>query len=212
MKAQLSTQHAAANLADAIRGQAVQAGTETPQVRGADWRMATVSTVNSDGTVLTSDSITARCLDSYSTPIVGDMIVLSQSGNGNWLAMGRICTTTPTWQTPTLGSNWAAGSAGVGTSYQGLRYRKDDLGDTLIITGAVHSTSASPAGTIFTLPTGYRPAVDQRPPCMANVGGTYSGHSLTIFHSTGVVSVDPAFTVISADLYVNTFLPLGNIS
>jgi hypothetical protein len=208
VKAQVSPQQAAAKLADAIKGQAVKAGTETAQIRRADWRQATVNTVNSDGTVLTSDGITARCLDSYSTPIVSDTIVLTQSGNGNWVALGRICTTTPTWQTPTLGSGWAAGTS----TYQALRYRKDDLGDTLIITGAVHSTSSTPAGVLFTLPAGYRPAVDQRPPCMANAGAVYSGHSLMINHSTGTVTPDPAFSASSADLYVNVFVPLGNIS
>lgn len=79
----------AVQLADAIRQQAVQAGTSTPAVRGSDWRQAIVQTVNSDGTILTTDGITARRLESYTGPKVGDKIVVTISGSGNWLALAR---------------------------------------------------------------------------------------------------------------------------
>ena len=39
------------DLAWAMRQQAKRTGQSTPSVRGSDWRLATVSTVNSDGTV-----------------------------------------------------------------------------------------------------------------------------------------------------------------
>lgn len=76
-------------LADAIRTQAVQAGAGTPTVRGADWRQAIVDTVPGDGTVVTTDGITVRCLQSYLSPATGDRIIISVSGSGNWYAAGR---------------------------------------------------------------------------------------------------------------------------
>ncbi|MCD9196083.1 hypothetical protein [Streptomyces albireticuli] len=85
-----------ADLADAIRRQAVQAGAETPAVRGADWRLATVATVNTDGTIITTDGITARRLETYRAPAVNDVIVVTVSGNGNWIAAGRMATTLDT--------------------------------------------------------------------------------------------------------------------
>lgn len=75
-------------LADAVRDQAVRIGSSTPAVRGANWRMATVATVNADGTVITDDGITARRLVSYSNPAVGDLIVIHQSSGGNWYTDG----------------------------------------------------------------------------------------------------------------------------
>ena len=84
-----STKSLAVELADALYQQAVQAGATTPAVRGADWRLTTVSTVNSDGTVVTADGITARRLMSYQSPAIGDLIVVSQASNGNWMAFGK---------------------------------------------------------------------------------------------------------------------------
>lgn len=77
------------DLVDAIRQQAVTAGAETPAIRGSDWRMATVASVNADGTIVTSDGITARRMETYSSPAVSDLIYISQSSSGNWLAWGR---------------------------------------------------------------------------------------------------------------------------
>lgn len=79
----------AAEFADALRQQAVQSAAAAPAVRGSDWRTATVTAVNADGTV-SIGAIRARRLESYATPAIGDRIVISQSGTGNWLALGRI--------------------------------------------------------------------------------------------------------------------------
>jgi hypothetical protein len=115
-----------------------------------------------------------------------------------------------TWQTPVLGTGWSSGAAS-GT-FQGLRYKRDAF-DNLVVLGVIHSTSATPAGTIFTLPSagGYRPSVAQRLPVMANSGGSYSGHSL-IINTNGTVTVDPPFTVSNADLYTDVTPPLGHIN
>lgn len=84
-----STQSLAVELADALHRQAVQAGAQTPAVRGSDWRLAVVNSLGSDGTIVTSDGITARCMESYLIPAVSDLVVITQSGNGNWLCWGR---------------------------------------------------------------------------------------------------------------------------
>lgn len=77
-----------ADLAAALLGAARTAGAADPTVRGADWRTGTVTAVPGDGTVEVG-TVRARCLDSYSTPTVGDQVVISQSGTGNWIALGR---------------------------------------------------------------------------------------------------------------------------
>lgn len=79
----------AIDLVDALHQQAIAAGAGAPSVRGSDWRLTTVATVNSDGTVITADGITARRLMSYRSPRVDDLIVVSQASNGNWMALGK---------------------------------------------------------------------------------------------------------------------------
>lgn len=79
------------DLASAVTQRAKRAGEQAPSVRGADWRLATVNLVPGDGTV-TADGIVCRCEESYLLPTVGDVIVVSQSSSGNWLACGRTAT------------------------------------------------------------------------------------------------------------------------
>lgn len=61
-----------------------------PLVRGADWRTATVATVGTDGTITTSDGIPCRRMAAYTHPAVGDQVVISRSGAGNWRAEGLL--------------------------------------------------------------------------------------------------------------------------
>lgn len=75
------------DLAWAIRQQAKRAGEQTPSVRGADWRLATVTDLHDDGTV-TADGILCRRMDTYTMPAVDDVIAITQSSSGNWLALG----------------------------------------------------------------------------------------------------------------------------
>lgn len=79
------------DLAWALKQQAKRAGEQATTVRGADWRLATVTTVGTDGTV-TAGGIRARRLKSYTTPAVGDVIVISESSSGNWIALGPLAT------------------------------------------------------------------------------------------------------------------------
>lgn len=144
-------------LADALRQSAVQAGADSPQVRGADWRMAVVATVASDGTVTTTDGVTARRLAAYQLPAVGDLVLVSQSSSGSWVAINRaVPATGDEWQTPAFASPWANYTAGGG--YQTARFRT--AGGELIIEGLVTTgaTSVSGSSTVFTLPAAYRPA------------------------------------------------------
>lgn len=144
-----------ADLADAIRQQAVDAGSQTPSVRGSDWRLATVATVNANGTIATTDGITARRAAGYEGPLVGEQIKISQSSTGNWLALGRLVGTGgDAWIAPTLTSPWAD----FGGGFQASRYRLYANGD-VGIEGVVGTGATSVSGTsaLFTLPTGYRP-------------------------------------------------------
>ncbi|MGW4919568.1 hypothetical protein ACWEPO_25110 [Streptomyces albidoflavus] len=79
---------AAQDLAAALQRQAVRKVTSAPTARGADWRMATVTAVDPAGTV-TADGIVCRRLETYTAPAVGDLIIISQSGAGSWIALGR---------------------------------------------------------------------------------------------------------------------------
>lgn len=108
------------DLAWALRQQAKRAGEQSPSVRGSDWRLATVTAVNADGTII-ADGITARRMELYANPAVGDVIRIDQSSNGNWVALGRLATTagtawttyTPTWTAsttnPSLGNGTLVG-------------------------------------------------------------------------------------------------------
>ncbi|MFF5285179.1 hypothetical protein [Streptomyces sp. NPDC013171] len=79
----------AEQLSAAVHEQAKHVGRSTPEVRGADWRLATVQTVNGDGTITTADGVIARRLDSYIGAKVGDQVFITVSGIGGWVCWGR---------------------------------------------------------------------------------------------------------------------------
>ncbi|WP_018385248.1 hypothetical protein [Wenjunlia vitaminophila] len=76
------------DFADAVAALSTRTGTATPAVRGSDWQTATVTAVSGDGTVDVG-TVRARRLESYTAPQVGDRIMLTRSGGGNWVAVGR---------------------------------------------------------------------------------------------------------------------------
>lgn len=80
-------------LGAALRRSAQRTGEQTPSVRGCDWRLATVTAVNGDGTVEVDGAMDVRRLVSYATPAEDDVIVISQSSSGNWIALGPLATT-----------------------------------------------------------------------------------------------------------------------
>lgn len=97
------TSHAARRAAAAIIRTVPRRVKADPKARGADWRTASVATVNAAaGTITTSDGIICRCLETYLVPTVGDQAVISQSGSGNWIAIGRMAPSHETdWATYT---------------------------------------------------------------------------------------------------------------
>ncbi|MFC8273739.1 hypothetical protein ACFUJR_14700 [Streptomyces sp. NPDC057271] len=155
-------------LADAVRQQAVAAGQESTTVRGSDWRMATVATVGTDGTVTTTDGIVARRMDTYASPAVSDLIYITISSAGNWAAWGRAApsTTAGTWQALSFAGSWSAW----GSPYYTPAYRIN--GDrTVQMCGLARAPAATTgASTVGTLPTAARPASKVRFPAQIAVG------------------------------------------
>ncbi|MEV6854684.1 hypothetical protein AB0M89_12855 [Streptomyces microflavus] len=147
----------AQDLAAAIKARAVQAGESAPTVAGADWRTATVASVQvAAGTVTTTDGVVARRLATYELPAVGDSIIISQSSSGSWIALDRtVPATGDGWQTPTLTAPWAPYSGG--GVFRPPRFRR--VGGEVILEGLLDTggTSVSGTQTLFTLPAGYRP-------------------------------------------------------
>ena len=149
----------AQSMADAIAQLAVEQTAATPAVRGGDWRTATVATLGTDGTITTTDGIPARRAATYEGPLVGDLVRISQSSMGSWIADGRLVPPSgDDWLAPALTSPWA----NFGSGYQPVRYRLYANGD-VAIEGVVGTgaTSVSGTSTVFTLPAGCRPAATQ---------------------------------------------------
>ncbi|WP_369212704.1 hypothetical protein [Streptomyces flavofungini] len=130
-------------------------------MRGADWRTATVTAVSA-GTI-TADGIPIRCMETYFDPQIGDVAVISQSSNGNWIAHGRLATeTTVPWTTATL----ATGFAHDGNSNGQVQYRTIIIGGTRVMEwrgglGITYASSAIQNGgdaLAAALPASLRPA------------------------------------------------------
>jgi hypothetical protein len=74
----------------ALKRSAQRAGEQTPAVRGSDWRLATVTAVPGDGLIEVDGDMEVRHLATYAAPAVDDVIVISQSSSGNWIALGPL--------------------------------------------------------------------------------------------------------------------------
>lgn len=72
--------------------EAVRAGQNTPSVRGSRLMLATVTDVLTGGIVQVDGDMDVRRLASYTTPADGDLVVLADFGNGNWLVLGKLAT------------------------------------------------------------------------------------------------------------------------
>lgn len=157
-----------ADLADALQGQVQQASDQIPGVRGADWRLAVVASIGSTGTVTTTDGIVARRAADYLAPAIGDTIVITVSGSGNWLALGKTAaaSTAGTWQALSYNGTWAAW----GAPYGAPAYRINSDG-TVSLSGLARApASTTTTSTIATLPTAARPPVLVRCTCMISTG------------------------------------------
>ncbi|WP_030991775.1 hypothetical protein [Streptomyces sp. NRRL S-1813] len=78
-----------AEFADALLDEASRQAARDPSVRRSDWRTGTVTAVDVAPGTVDVDSVRARRLESYVGPRVGDRVIISQSGMGNWVALGR---------------------------------------------------------------------------------------------------------------------------
>lgn len=142
-------------------------------------------------------------LDTLDTDTVGLMNTLEELG----LVQLSLARTGFGWQNPTslLGTGWAIGpNSG---SVQPLRYRI--TAQKVELTGAVHTTSTTPATTLFVLPavpTSYRPATTQRADCVSNAAGTASARFVEIT-SGGAVSVQNVLTTTATDVYFAVSVP-----
>lgn len=141
------------DLAWALKQQAKRTGERAASVRGADWRTATVTAVNTDGTVDADGIEDIRCLDTYTLPAVGDVIRIDQSSSGNWLAMGALATVSG-WTTLAL----AAGYTNPGHGYTASWMRE---GRRIWMRGRIGPTSGTIADgdTLATIPAAIRPGV-----------------------------------------------------
>lgn len=152
---------------DAVIGEATRKAAATPGIRRGDWQLATVTAVNTDGTVDVG-AIRARALGSYLNPAAGDLIVLSQNGKGNWIAIGRTATSAATaWTAYTPVWTASATNPTVGNSTLSGRYQK--MGRT------VHLQINLIRGSTATLGSGdYSFSL---PVQAANAGCTYVGNA-----------------------------------
>lgn len=102
--------------------------------------------------------------------------------------------------TPTLGTGWAPAST-TGT-YQPIQYWRDALGNT-VISGVFNATSATPAGTVFTLGVGYRPPVAIRVPVasFSNTGVPVAGQTHVVVNASGVIQVSNNAAIVVGQNY-----------
>lgn len=179
------------DLAWAVAQRAKRAGEQAPTVRGSDWRLATVTAVGTDGTV-TADGLIYRRMDGYQAPAVGDVIVVSQSSNGNLIAHGRLAGATApngAWTTIPL----ASGFTSTHTVFGAAQYRiVTAYGGTRVeLRGSVDATSSVTTQTNFStaLPAVARPTVTRTWIGRRNYSVDTKGVAVMEIQTTGVMSV-----------------------
>lgn len=115
----------------------------------------------------------------------------------------------PGWNVPALGAGWASGPNSGNT--QALQWRVD-VEDNLILQGAIHTTSATPAGTIFTLPAGIANTTRaHRTGVIQNTGTVISTLMCTV-NTTGIVTVTPNPGTTAFEVYFQVCAPRGHLS
>lgn len=77
-------------LADAVQ----RAAERAVEQRASSWILATVTVVNTGGTVDISTArgpvAAVRRMASYSAPVVGDVVKVSRNADGNWVVDGAL--------------------------------------------------------------------------------------------------------------------------
>lgn len=140
----------------ASKGQTKQVAASIAQ--GTPARRSVVATVGTDGTITTTDGITAMRLAHYASPAVDDVISLTQTVAGGWIATDLYAAPGLTgWQPLTLASGWMPQG-----TYWPPSYRLEADG-TASLCGLAQINGALTAGaTIATLPAAATPAKQVR--------------------------------------------------
>lgn len=180
------------DLAAALAQRAKRAGEQAPSVRGSDWWTATVTAVGTDGTV-TADGLTYRRTETYQAPAVGDVIVVTQSSNGNLIAHGRMAGTTApngAWTSlPLTGSISTPQAVGFGVAQYRIITAHGTGRVELRGTGRPSSGLTAQTSVTTALPAAARPSVTRR----LVVGRNYSATALGVvgaeMSTGGVLSV-----------------------
>jgi hypothetical protein len=143
------------DLAWALRQQAQRAGEQSTSVRGADWQLAVITAVNTDGTLAASGIPSIRRLARFTDPVVGDTIVISQNSSGNWVALGRLATSAGEWTPLPLASGFTAVSGYFAPAYRAVGGREVQL------RGSANKSTTLVSGDVWAvLPVGVRPTAD----------------------------------------------------
>lgn len=180
------------DLAWALRQQAKRTGERTPSVRGSDWRLATVTVVGTDGTV-TADGIICRRMESYTMPLVGDVIAITQSSSGNWLAWGRPDGGTAiAWQSYTPAWTAATTNPVLGNGTITGRYMKHGRTCHISIRLVTGSTTTYGSGNyLFSVPVASADdIVEYVGAARLTAGGTYIGQTLLAANAS---AMNPTF-------------------
>lgn len=179
------------DLAWAVAQRARRAGERAPTVRGSNWRLATVTAVGTDGTV-TADGLIYRRMETYQAPAVDDVIVVSQSSNGNLIAHGRMAGATASngaWTAIPL----ASGFTTTHTVFGAAQYRiVTAYGSTRVeLRGSIDATSSVTAQTNFStaLPTAARPSFTRTWIGRRNYSVDTKGVAVMEIQTGGVMSV-----------------------
>ncbi|WP_075737549.1 hypothetical protein [Streptomyces acidiscabies] len=141
-------------LADALQRQAVDAGADAPSVRGANWQLAVVSSVATDGTLTAAGISGIRRVTRFIDPVVGDVVVISQSASGNWIAFDRLASSIGEWTTLPLASGFSAAAGYLAPVYR-------IVGREVQMRGSATKSTTLVSGDVWaTLPAGARPGTD----------------------------------------------------
>jgi hypothetical protein len=127
--------------------------------------------------------------------------------SGNMVTCSLDGSTANTWQAGSgFGSGWAIGpSSGTVQNFQyGI------ANGCLILDGAVHTTSTTPASVLITLPAAYRPPITKRGPyAVLNAGGNATVLWCEV-NSNGQVSLHGVPAVSGNDVYFSARIPLNS--
>jgi hypothetical protein len=183
------------DLALGLKGLAKRAGEQAPSVRGADWRLATVTAVNGDGTVDADGIPGIRRTEFYRNALVGDVIVLTQASSGNLLALGRMLSVAdPPWAP--YNPAWTAATTNPSVVNGTLTGRYALNGKTChvsirLVTGS--STTYGSGNYLFGVPfTSANDIVEYQGSARLTAGSTYIGQCLLPANSSAMNATFPA--------------------